>query len=192
MKNCIIVFLFITGLLSVSQTALAGDEANATDHEALRALRSKVEKAIASSDMALLASCLTKEFVIITSDQAVLTSKKDLDAYWNKMFNGKDAVVTAMTSTLSPSILTKFSSSTNGFCYGTSKDRYTLNDNEIIEIDSVWSVQLTKEDGEWKIESAHAGVNFIDNPVLEAKSMSIFKRLSIMLGISSLPGEVEQ
>ncbi len=191
MKSRLIVF-FLVAMTFFSQQTLASKGADSADHQALRALRSKVEKAISTADMALLETCLAKDFTLITADQTILTSKEDLVSYWDKKFNKEDSLVTTMKSALSASILTEFSSPDRGFCYGTSKDTYTLKNNRVMAIDSVWSAQLVKEEDEWKIKVAHAGVNFIDNPVLEAKSMSFFKRLMVLFGLSPFPGEVTQ
>ncbi|MCP3892011.1 MAG: nuclear transport factor 2 family protein [Desulfobulbaceae bacterium] len=187
-----LLFLVVLLVYFAPLTAFATDAENSAEHAALRELKTKVEDAINSGDIKTLASFLAKDFVFIAADQTVITTEEDLIGYWQKRFSSPDSIVTAMKTSITASIPTKFTSPVSGYCYGTSKDIYTLLNGKNIAIDSIWSTQLEKEDGVWKVKVAHAGVNYIDNPVLEAKSMSMFKKLGVLFKFSSLPGEVQK
>ncbi len=191
MKN-LLFFLVVLLLNLLPQLAFATDSANSQEHNALRELKVNVENAINSNDIKLLSTFLAQDFTLITADQTVLTTEEELLNYWKERFSSPNSIVTSMKTSVTASILTIFTSTDSGYCYGTSKDIYTLRNGKRIEFNAVWSTQLLKENGQWKIKLAHAGVNFINNPLLEAKSMSLVKKLGVFLKISTLPGEVQE
>lgn len=187
-----IIITCITAMLCLAQPGVAAEAQHSADHDALRALRDKVETAINAGDMKSLRTCLAEDFTFITSDQTVITSLTGIVEYWNRMFKNDKSPVTAMETKLSADILTKFIGPDVGYCHGTSRDVYTLKNKRKVAIDNTWSVMLVKEKGAWKISAAHIGVNFLDNPVLKAKEMSWFGRLSVAVHLRKLPGEVKE
>ncbi|EKD26401.1 MAG: hypothetical protein ACD_79C01221G0011 [uncultured bacterium] len=52
-----------------------------------------------------------------------------------------------------------------------------------------WTAVVIKEDNQWKIVAVHIGANVMDNPILEASSMSLWRKLTLGLGIGKYPGE---
>lgn len=162
------------------------------DHEALRLLRNKVENAVNTHNMNELRSCLAQNFTFITSDQSVLTSEAELTAYYDKMFASKESPVISMKTKIEAAVETKFASPDAGYCYGTSRDVFTLRNNRNVVMQSNWSAMVVREDGNWKISMAHVGVNFLDNPVLEANAMSWFGRLLVAAHLRKMPGEVNE
>ena len=189
-RSCLI---FAAGLaaLAITSSAWAQDDGHAVDHEALRTLRDQVEKAINAGDMNELAKYFAKNFSFITSHQTVITKPEELGKYWDSIFKNESSPVIAMSTKISADNLTQFLAPDTGYCQGTSSDIYTLKDKRKIAISSRWSAMLVKEENQWKLRTAHIGVNFLDNPVLAAKDMSWFKALLVRFGLSKLPGEVE-
>lgn len=181
----------LVGML-VAQQGLGGDASREKDHEALRALRDKVEKAVNAGDLDQLTSCLTKTFTVIMPDQESITTREGLSAYWDKTFKQKKSLVTSIESQLTADILTEFTGPDTGYCFGSNRDVYTLKNKRRIAMESTWSALLVREAGEWKIQMAHVGINFLDNPVLEARSMSWFGRLLVALHLRRMPGEVKE
>jgi ketosteroid isomerase-like protein len=190
MKKQVIVGCIAVMLLA--QQGLGADQTREKDHESLRALRGKMETAINAGDIVQLKTCLAKEFTVIMPDQEAIKTPDALTAYWDKMFKKKSSPVTSMKSKFTADVLTQFTGPETGYCYGSSCDVYTLKNERKIAMESSWSALLVKEDGTWKIQLAHVGVNFLDNPVLEAKSMSWFGRLLVGLHLRKLPGEVKE
>lgn len=187
-----IIISCILGMLCLVQQGIAADLQRTADHDALRALRDKVEKALNAGDMQELRTCLTKDFTFITSDQTALTNLTDIVAYWDGMFKSDKSPVKAMATKVTADILTQFSGSDVGYCHGTSRDVYTLKNDRKIAIINTWSTILVKEQDGWKISAAHVAVNFLDNPVLAAREMSWFGRLCVALHLRKLPGEVKE
>lgn len=191
MKNRIVISCLI-GMFGVVQFGGAADEDRTADHEALRVLREKGEKAINAGDMKELRACLARDFTFIASDQSVLTSEAELVTYWDGMFKNKKSPVVSVATKITAEILTKFTGPDAGYCRGTSRDVYTLRNKRKIALLNTWSTLLVKEEGAWKIGAVHVGINFLDNPVLAAKKMSWFGRLCVALHLRKLPGEVKE
>jgi len=191
MKNGIVISCLI-GMFGLIQCCVAAEDGRAADHEALRALLKKAEHAINAGDMKELRDCLAKDFTFIASDQSVLKSEAELVAYWDGMFNNKTSPVLTVATKITAEIVTQFTGPDTGYCRGTSRDVYTLRNKRKIALLNTWSVLLVEEDGIWKISAAHVGVNFLDNPVVAARSMSLFARLCVGLQLRKLPGEVKE
>ncbi len=181
----------VLGVMLAAPRSPAQAAAREADHEALRALRKKVVTAISGQDLNALKTCFAKEFVFTTVDQTPITSQTDLVAYYERMFQAPDAPLSGMETDADAEILTRFTGPNTGYCYGTAKDTYTLRRNgRRIQIPSRWTCTMVKEEGMWKIAAAHAGVNFLDNPVVEARSMSLWRKLLVLLRLSKYPGQV--
>ncbi len=191
MKKSIMISCIMGGLCLAMQ-GMAADPDCSSDHNALRALRDKVEISLNTGNMEDLRTCLAKDFTFITSDQTVLTNMTGMIAYWNSMFKDKKSPVTAMTSKFTADILTAFPSPGVGYCRGTSKDVYTLRNGRRIAMQNTWSAMLVKEKDDWKIRAAHIAVNVLDNPILAASKMSWFGKLCVALNLRKLPGEVKE
>ena len=161
--------LLLTLLLCVcgGLNAFAADDNREADHAALRALRDKITQAIDSQDIKALASCFAKEFVFTAVNQTVLTNETQMQVFFDQMFHSKDALVTSMKTEPKADILTRFIDANTGVCYGSSKDTYTMKTGKVVEMNIRWSATVVKEKGEWKVAIAHAGTDFLNNPVLE-------------------------
>jgi len=190
MKNSIIISCMV-GLLCLAQQSVGAEE-NGAEHDALRALRDRAEQAINAGDMVALRGCLAKEFTFVTSEQTVLTDMPGVEAYWDGMFKNEKSPVTAMKSTFTADILTTFMAPNIGYCRGTSRDVYTLRNKRKVAVQNRWTTVLIKEDGAWKISTAHIGINFLDNPVLKAREMSWIGKLGVALKLRKMPGEVKE
>lgn len=155
------------------------------DHEELRTLLVEVTDAFNKRDTAALAACLTKEFVFTTLDQQVLTSAGEIDDYYKKIFDSPDAFITDAKISPEASILTRFTDANSGYCYGINHEVYTMKDGRTVPMETHWTATVVKEEGRWKIAAAHAGVNFLDNPVIE-RSKKVAKKLSVIGFITGL------
>lgn len=191
MKKGIIISCVI-GVMCLVQHSIAADLDRSADHDALRALRDKVDTSLNSGNMEDLRTCLAENFTFITSDQTVLTNWTGVVSYWDGMFKSDKSPVKSMTTKFTADILTQFSGPDVGYCHGTSRDVYTLKNDRKIAMKNTWSAMLVKEAGGWKVSAAHVAVNFRDNPVLAARAMSWVGRMFVGLHLKSLPGEVKE
>ncbi len=168
-------------------TAFAQAVEKTVDHSELRTLKTKVTKAINNRDINTLRSYFTKEFSFTTIDQTVITNEKELQSYYDKMFVGEDAIVESLTIEVAADIETRFTSEKTGYNYGSTIETYKLKSGKSTVVNSRWSACIVKEEGQWKIASAHTGVNFMDNPYLHYKSMSWFDRILVFLNLTESP-----
>lgn len=164
----------------VHSHAFAAQNDREADHAALRQLRDRVATAINQQDVATLASCFATEFAFTTVDQTVVTSNEQLQTYFDRMFRGPSALVTAMKTEPKADILTRFIDANTGVCYGSAKDTYTMKSGDVVEMNLRWTATVVKENGTWKVALAHAGTDFLANPVLER-----VKRFTKTVGISA-------
>jgi ketosteroid isomerase-like protein len=157
-----------------------------SDHEALRQLMKKATAAINAKDVDAVAGCLAKEFAFTTIDQSVITNRAGIQAYFDRMLKGPDALLAAMTCTPEADVLTRFAGDNAGYCYGRSVDRYTLKDQRVFTLDVRWSAMVVKEDGQWKASLIHTGVDLLDNPVLTARSALHRRTMAVLLGVAAV------
>ena len=155
------------------------------DHEALRGLLGRVTKAVNAQDLKALRACFAKGFVFTTSDQTTITSEEQLDSYYAKMFSGPTALLSSISVAPEATILTSFVGPDVGYCYGTSEDTYKLKAGGEATIPSRWTATLVKENGEWKVLTAHAGINVLENPLMD-KAVSMGYKIGaggLLLGL---------
>jgi uncharacterized protein (TIGR02246 family) len=175
----------ITIALYAVMSAAPADTNREADHAALRELRNKVSKAINSQDVDGMAACFAKEFAFTTVTQSVLTSRAQVQEYFDKTFRSKDALIANMTTEPTADILTRFIDENTGVCYGSTKDTYTLKSGGIVTMNNRWSATVVKENGEWKVALAHVGTDFLNNPVLD-RAESFAKKLALGTGFGGL------
>lgn len=161
------------------------------EHQALRELKQNVVDALNRQDIDTLLTYFAKPFVFTTVTQEVLTSEDTVKNYYHRMLLSDDSPIKSFAVEPEADILTNFLADNIGYCYGTSKDSYTLRRNgRTIAMKSRWTAVVVKENNQWKISVVHLGVDFTDNPILEANSMSVWRKLMIFLGIDKYPGEI--
>lgn len=166
MRHILATGLFVVLLFGFSCMSYAQQDARSEDHEKLRALKTRVADAFNKRDGQAIASYFTREFAVTTIDQTTLTSAADIERHFKKVFNSPGSYVTDMKVAPDPEILTKFIDADNGYCYGRNHETYTMKDGRVVPMESRWTATVHKDQGEWKIATIHAGVNFLDNPVL--------------------------
>ena len=140
-----------------------------SDHDALRALRERLLSALGGTDADALAACFTPQFVFTGSDQSVATSRDELAAYYAEWFEGEDARLVKMEVSAEADVPTVFTGEDTGFSYGTGVITYHLTAGPVVPIPSRWTASVRKLDGEWRVETAHVGVNILENPVMKAR-----------------------
>jgi ketosteroid isomerase-like protein len=137
------------------------------EHEALRALRARVEKAINQQDLSALEACLTPEFAFTSSDQTTVTTPQELADFYQQMFKGEKAPLQSLQVELRPEILTRFLGPDTGYCFGEATEKYVLRDGRKLDFTARWTATVQKIDGQWLVAAAHVGVDFMHNPFLD-------------------------
>lgn len=148
----------LTLLIALSLPLLASEQ----DKEALRALRSTYEKAIASRDLSSLKPHLAADFtaVMITADEV-----KGMDGilnYWKKVedFLGKDGTYQV---TIDPDD-TIFEGNI-AIAKGRAKE-HVVRSGKTIDFTSQWTAIARKEGEAWKLVRIQASIDPIGNPII--------------------------
>jgi len=185
-----VLFIIICIAANLSYAAGTAPDVEA-DHQALRVLKQNVVDALNGQDIDKLLTYFSKPFAFTTVTQEVLTSEDAVKDFYHRMLVSEDSPIKTYKVEPEADILTYFLSDKVGYCYGTSKDSYTLRRNDrTIEMTSRWTAVVVKENDQWKISVVHLGVDFTDNPILEANSMSMWQKFMVFLGIDKYPGEI--
>jgi ketosteroid isomerase-like protein len=173
-----------------AQEAAPATAEREADHTALRVLLVEATKAFNSQDLEALFSYFTKEFVFTAVDQTALTDVATAKSYYERMLHRPDSKVTSVTVEPSADILTRFTGERSGYCYGKTRDTYTVRSSgRKIVVDGRWTAVVVKEGDVWKVAALHTGVNFIDNPVIAYQSRSFLGKLALGMGFGKYPGE---
>lgn len=191
--TCRIALLMLM-LLPVGRAVADNGSANErkADHAALRALMAKVTMAVNQQDIGGIESCFTKRFVFTTVDQSVLTDTLTVKNYFDRMLKQKESPVTDYKVTPKADVRTVFVDANAGYCHGTSDDVYTLRRNgRKVHMPCRWTATVVKEDGEWKMAALHAGVNVLDNTVIQVRTLPWWRKCLLAIGIGKYPGEIK-
>jgi len=195
MKNTWMTWTVATALLlSLAGAVRAEDKPPASDresdHAALRELLVEATKEFNNQNLEALFSHFTKDFVFIAVDQTVLTDVAAAKGFYDRMLRQADSKVTKITVEPSADILTRFTGEKSGYCYGKTRDTYTVRSTgRTVVVDGRWTAVVVKEGERWKVAALHSGVNFIDNPVLAYQSRSFLRKLLLGMGFGKYPGE---
>ena len=153
------------------------------DHEALRALLKQSVTALNSGNIEALRAFMIPEVLVTTAEQHRSHNFDEFKKYYDGLFNGPDAKLASISFQPSADDLTKFIDNNVGVVTGTSNDTYKFKDGDSRAMISRWTATLLNDGGQWKVASFHFGVNFMDNPVLDA-----VKAFMIKLGIGCILG----
>lgn len=143
------------------------------DHDELRVMLVTVTKAINEGNFESLEPLLADKFIFTTSDQVTFDSLEGIKAHYETVFQSGEYPVTALVVQPEATILTEFIDDNNGYCYGTAVETYTLKTGKPLVMNSTWTGTVTKVDGKWKLATAHVGIHFMDNPIIDALGASI-------------------
>ena len=153
-------------MMSVGLRAQEGE--HAADHAALRSLRDKVATAINQQDMATLTSCFAKTFSFTLLNQQVATKPEQVQGIFNELFRGPSAIISSIKTEPQADGLTRFLDDHTGIAEGSSHETYVLKGGKAVNLTVRWSATVVKEDGIWKVATAHVGLNPLENPLLGA------------------------
>jgi ketosteroid isomerase-like protein len=145
------------------------------DHDELRAMLKTMTEAMNSRNIDALAPLFHDKFSITTVDQQVFTNLNDFKTYFNGLFAGDKAPLKSITFNPKADALTEFVGEDVGFVNGASTDTYAFADGDTRVMTSRWTATLHKDNGKWKILTAHIGANIFDNPVLTTLKGWLYK-----------------
>jgi len=195
MKKLILLWaVAATLVLTASGFARAADSPSTpdreADHAALRTLLSDATKAFNGQDLDKMFTYFAKDFVFTAVDQTVITDLASAKRYYDRTLRHPDSKITSVTVEPSADVLTRFTGEASGYCYGKTRDIYTLmGTSRKVATEGRWTAVVVKENGVWKVAAIHIGVNFIDNPVIAYQSLPFYRKALLGMGFGKYPGE---
>lgn len=173
MKNLSII-LFLLLSISVSNivnanTVNADKDNREQDSKVLKSYLSTFEQALNNNDIKQIIPLLKDDVVIVFVNAEVATGITEVVAYHEKVLGNSNALLKTYSTKAVSSGPARFSNNT-AIAHGTALDTYTLANNDVIEMQTVWNVTLVKDDvsNEWKIAQLHFSANPFSNSVMDA------------------------
>lgn len=172
LKKVCLVILTLSPLVH----GLPSDEAI---HQELRDLLQGVEESVNSGKFSDLGSFFTDQPRITTINQEVISSRAELEGYFNRWF-GSGGYLKSLQMGLTADALTELSpDKTWGLVRGSGTEDYVLADGRSFPMKTRWTATVIRNpEGHWRILAIHIGTNFLDNPIL-AKAESALKTFAL-------------
>jgi ketosteroid isomerase-like protein len=157
----------------------------AADQEALRKLKTDVVNAINTRDVQRIDTLLNKPFMSTLITQDSFNDVGRLKAYFDDLFTRRILRINKLTMEAEADEPSQIYTGTFAVARGSTKEVYELGDGRTFTIPGRWTATTIKNGGQWKILAVHTGVNFIDNPVINAieKSTSYFAAGGVAVGL---------
>jgi len=182
MRRTLSTLLLAVALLAPAQAQTTGTPA---DHDALRQLKADVVTAINTRDHAMTGKVLARPFMATVITQDSFTEVDKVKAYFDSLFTRSFLAIRSIRIEAEADDFATIQEGTFAFAKGGTKERYEMADGRIFDMAGRWTAVAQKQDGAWKVASIHAGVNFLDNPVIAAieKSLVWFGAGGLALGL---------
>lgn len=186
--SVLLAVLLAVLLVTAAVPPVFGDPPGEADHDELRAMLVTVTKAINEGDFDSLEPILAEKFIFTTADQVTLTSLAAIREHYENVFQSGDYPVTALQVAPEATIKTEFVDDNNGYCYGTAVETYTLKTGKPLVMHSTWTGTVTKTDGKWKLSTAHVGIHFMENAIIDTLNATLKWAMVGGLGAGCLVG----
>jgi ketosteroid isomerase-like protein len=172
-------------VLLAGRPLLAQPASQAADQEALRKLKTDVVNAINTRDVQRIDTMLHKPFMSTLISQDSFNDVNRLKAYFDDLFTRRFLRINKLTMEAEADEPSQIYTGTFAVARGSTKEVYELGDGRTFTIPGRWTATTIKDGGQWKILAVHTGVNFIDNPVINAieKSTLYFAAGGVAVGL---------
>jgi ketosteroid isomerase-like protein len=157
------------------------------NHEELREVKKALTDAFKNKDLDALLKHVHKNVVVTWQNGEVSRGHDGIRKYYDRMLTGNDSVldkVDADPELPELSILYGDPPRT-AVAFGKLHDKYKLRDGTDIDMQSLFSATLAKQDGKWLIVNFHASTNVFDNDVLK---LAVSKTMWLAGGIAGIAG----
>ena len=142
----------------------------AAEHEKLRELRDSFVTALNAQDFTVLKGLVTEDLKFTTISNEQINGTAELEAYWKRLFDGDESIMTGLKVAPEADELTTFLGAGTGVAQGTSQDVYSFRKVGDRKMTSRWTAVVRKVGDGWKVSHVHMSGNVLDNPVLDAKA----------------------
>lgn len=185
MKHCMLMGMTVLGAAAVLASGpVDAEEANHSDHDALRHIRVVFEDAVARNDMERLRPYLATNFSMVTFTDREFTDFEAFKTQWQKTRDTMLGKRGSYRVDLDPeySVLME----DIALCRGNAHNVLIDGKGREFKFDAHWSVVCQKQDGQWKIVRGHNSLNPFQNPMVRhGATMAVIKTaaLAFLLGL---------
>jgi ketosteroid isomerase-like protein len=181
------IFLFLLTLAAMLPAHAA--ENDTAIHDEIRAFKGRMLEAIQRRDIDAMLAMTTDEVAFTAMDNVPLHGKKEVRAYYSRMMEGAESIVTDMQITLEPDVLSAlYDDGQVAVSTGDSTVSFKLRAGLEFTAPLRWTTAMIRDHGEWKIASAHFSANMFDNPLEGFVKKYVWAIVAIALGLGLIAG----
>ncbi|BCO27509.1 hypothetical protein MIZ03_2397 [Rhodoferax lithotrophicus] len=159
-------------LLGVFSGSVQADAEN--EHIALRKLKDDLAQAVSKRDFDVAQKVLHQPFMATVVTQESFTDLAHLKSYFDGLFTRSTLRIKDLSITPVADDLSQIYTGTFALTKGATTEHYQMDDGRNFDLKGRWTaVSIKEDDGSWKLLVFHSGVNFLDNPVLNAIEKSV-------------------
>lgn len=144
-------------------------------HDALRRLKTTMEKALNARDLDTIVANVDPHVVFTTMNGDVCRGPQQIRAYFDRMLTAPNHIVKNVNVSFDVDQLTTLYGGDTGVAYGSSKDHYELTDGKSFDIRGRWTCTMVKSGNRWVIAAFHYSANVFDNPIVDRYKAAIWQ-----------------
>ena len=168
MKMVSILLAFLVAPLGLH----AQDEAT---HDALRRLKTTMEKALNARDLDTIVANVHPSVVFTTMNGDVCRGPEQIRAYFHKMLTAPNHIVKDVKVSFNVDALTTLYGGDTGVAYGSSRDHYELTDGKTFDIDGRWTCTMVRHGDRWVIAAFHYSADVFRNPIVDRYKAALWQ-----------------
>jgi uncharacterized protein (TIGR02246 family) len=170
MKRWLPVLLLIAAMLPLHAQPSSDEEV----HNALRALKATMEKALNERDLDTIVANVDPNVVFTTMNGDVARGPEQIRAYFNKMLTAPGHIVKTVTVKFDVDALTTLYGGDTGVATGSSTDHYELTNGKTFDIKGRWTATMVKSGDKWVISAFHYSADVFRNPIVDGYKKAIW------------------
>ena len=144
-------------------------------HDALRQLKTTMEKALNARDLDTIVANVDPNVVFTTMNGDVCRGPQQIRTYFDRMLTAPNHIVKDVKVSFDVDQLTTLYGGDTGVAYGSSKDHYELTDGKTFDIRGRWTCTMVKSGNRWVIASFHYSANVFENPIVDRYKAAIWQ-----------------
>ena len=168
MKHLLVALLVLTA-------PLLAQEPDADIHNALRALKTTMEKALNERDLDTIAANVDPNVVFTTMNGDVCRGPQQIRAYFAKMLTAPGHIVKDVKVSFEVDQLTTLYGGDTGIAVGSSKDHYVLTDGKTFDINGRWTCTMVRNGDRWVIAAFHYSTDVFRNPIVDRLKSALYQ-----------------
>lgn len=144
-------------------------------HDALRQLKTTMEKALNARDLDTIVANVDPNVVFTTMNGDVCRGPQQIRTYFDRMLTAPNHIVKDVKVSFDVDELTTIYGGDTGVAYGSSKDHYELTDGKTFDIRGRWTCTMVKSGDRWVIAAFHYSANVFENPIVDRYKAAIWQ-----------------